>query len=566
VNASSFRGVPASGGVAAGAARVLPRVGAKSEPASPNGDRPDVGVAEALDTVAGELMDAAARLRDSGHPDEAEIVSVGALIAEDPVLRDEVEEQIAAGGDPVRALTAVIERHAGTMEALRDPTLRERGADIRQVGRRACAILRGERALVAPTSGPNVLIAEELGPAEMIGLGGGMVIAGVAVRGGPNSHAAIVARTLGLPLVLGVDPAVLDVEPGTTVIVDGDVGTVIVAPAADELAGAHAAMEAAASHRSALAMERGLPCETIDGHRVHLLCNVATAAETAAGLEAGAEGVGLLRTELTFLEATAWPDEQAHRRVLEPILILLDEKAAVVRVLDFGGDKVPPFLARELPAGSGPHVRGLPALLAAEDALAAQLRAAVDLGRRSRLGILVPMVTSLREVRLAREILEQAALDVGAEVPELGVMVEVPSAAILADRFAQDLDFLSIGTNDLTEHVLGVNRRDPAARPALAAHPSVLTLINRVARAGREHGCTVRVCGEAASDPIVVPLLLGMGIETLSVSPARIDEVRSRIRRLSFEQCAKVTSDALSMDSAEEVWGLVKERAWPLLP
>jgi phosphoenolpyruvate-protein phosphotransferase len=566
VTTSPYRGVPASGGIAAGAARVLGGSGAKGEHASSNGDR-RVGVDEALDAVARELTDAAARLRDSGHPDEAEIVSVGALIADDPILRSEVGDLVAAGGDPVGSLTAVIERHAGAMEALRDPTLRERGADIRQVGRRAGAILRGELALVAAPSGPNVLIAEELGPADVIGLDGGKVVGGVAVKGGPNSHAAIVARTLGLPLVLGVDPGILDVvAAGTTVIVDGDAGTVIVAPAPDELARASAAMEAAATHRSALARERGLPSETLDGRAIHLLCNVATAAETAAGLEAGAEGVGLLRTELTFLEATAWPDEEAHRQVLEPILSMLAGKAAVVRVLDFGGDKVPPFLTRELPAGSGPHVRGLPALLATKDALAAQLRAALDLGRGTKLGILVPMVTSLREVRLAREILEQAAVDVGAEVPDLGVMVEVPSAAILADRFAQDLDFLSIGTNDLTEHVLGVNRRDPAARPALAAHPSVLTLINRVARAGREHGCAVRVCGEAASDPIVVPLLVGMGIEALSVSPARIDEVRSRIRRLSFEECSAVTAEALSMDSAESVWDLVKARAWPTLP
>jgi phosphoenolpyruvate-protein phosphotransferase len=565
VTTSPYRGVPASGGIAAGAARVLGGSRAKGELASSNWDR-RVGVDEALDAVARELTDAATRLRDSGHPDEAEIVSVGALIADDPILRSEVGDLVAAGGDPVGSLTAVIERHAGAMEALRDPTLRERGADIRQVGRRAGAILRGEPVMAAAPAGHNVLIAEELGPAEVIGLDGGKVVAGVAVKGGPNSHAAIVARSLGLPLVLSVDPSILDVAAGTTVIVDGDAGTVVVAPAPDELDRASAAMEAAATHRSALAKERGLPSETIDGRQIHLLCNVATAAETAAGLDAGAEGVGLLRTELTFLEATAWPDEEAHRRVLQPILSMLYGKAAVVRVLDFGGDKVPPFLNRELPAGSGPHVRGLPALLAAQDALAAQLRAAVDIGRNAKLGILVPMVTSLREVRLAREILEQAAADVEAAVPELGVMVEVPSAAILADKFAQDLDFLSIGTNDLTEHVLGVNRREPAAKPALAAHPSVLTLINRVARAGREHSCPVRVCGEAASDPIVVPLLVGMGIEALSVSPARIDEVRSRIRRLTYEECSKVTVEALSMDSVEEVWSLVKERAWPALP
>jgi phosphocarrier protein FPr len=523
-------------------------------------------VDQALDAVAEDLHAAAARLREAGHPDEAEIVSVGALIAEDPLLRTEVGDLVAAGGDPVGSLVVVIERHAAAMESLGDPTLRERGADIRQVGRRAEAVLRGAAGATTAPDSPTVLIAEELGPAELLGLDGGTVVAGVAVRGGATSHAAIVARTLRLPLVLGVDRGILETAAGTTVIVDGDTGTVTVAPPHQELAEARAAMEAVASHRSALAKERGLPAETTDGRLVHLLCNVATAAETAAGLEAGADGVGLVRTELTFLEATAWPDEEAHRRVLEPILSLLGGRTAVVRVLDFGGDKVPPFLARELPTVAGPHARGLPALLAAKDALRAQLRAAIDLGRGTKLGILVPMVTSLREVRLAREILEQAARDVGADVPALGVMVEVPSAAILADRFAQDLDFLSIGTNDLTEHVLGVNRRDPSARPALAGHPSVLTLINRVARAGREHGCAVRVCGEAASDPMVVPLLVGMGIEALSVSPARVDEVRSRIRRLAFEECREVTADALSMDSAEAVWELVEERAWPALP
>ncbi|MDP9341003.1 MAG: PEP-utilizing enzyme, partial [Actinomycetota bacterium] len=390
--------------------------------------------------------------------------------------------------------------------------------------------------------------------------------AGVAVRGGPNSHAAIVARSLGLPLVLGVDPSILRVPDGTAVVVDGDEGTVTVQPAADEVARAVSAMRAASERRSALARERGLPCETTDGIRIGLLCNVGTAAETAAGLEAGAEGVGLLRTELSFLEATVWPDEGAHRRALEPILRQLAGRRAIVRVLDFGGDKVPPFLSASLPDGAGPHLRGLPSLLQSEDALASQLRAALDLGRDCRLGILVPMVTSLREVRLARTVLEGAAERTGVPVPELGVMVEVPSAALLADRLAQELDFLSIGTNDLTEHVLGVNRRDPGARPALSAHPVVLTLMNRVARAGRDHGCAVRVCGEGAADPLVLPLLVGLGIESLSVSPARVDEVRARVRRLSAEACAEVVRAAMASDSVEEVWDLVRERAWPELP
>jgi len=392
-------------------------------------------------------------------------------------------------------------------------------------------------------------------------------VAAVATGGGPNSHAAIVARTLGLPLVLGVDASILNVAEGTAVIVDGDAGTVTLRPAEGQLASAREAMDAADRRRSALAGERDLPSETSDGHHVTLLCNVATAAETAMGLEAGAEGVGLLRTELTFLDAAGWPTEEDHRRVLEPVLRLLEGRPAIVRVLDFGGDKVPPFLAESLPERDrGPHVRGLPALLRDPDALGAQLRAALQAGRTCRLGILVPMVTSIREARLAREILERAAADTGTEAPGLGAMIEVPAAAFLADRLAEEMDFLSIGTNDLTEHVLGINRRDPGARPSLAAHPSVLTLINRVARAGREAGKSVRVCGEAASDPLVLPLLIGMGIESVSVSPARVDEVRSRVRQLSFDTCAAVAKAAMASDAMEEVWEMVRDQCRTDLP
>jgi phosphoenolpyruvate-protein kinase (PTS system EI component) len=560
-----FRGVPASGGVASGAVWMLsPRPGRGGGNGSVGS--PGLDVDQAFDAVARDLAQTAERLREGGHPEEAEIVAVGALIAEDPVLRDEVNEAVRSGKDPELAIASVAERHAATMEALRDPTLRERAADIRQVARRAASFLRGERPAAPAGPGPRVLVAEELGPAEVIGPGGSEVAAGVAVRGGPNSHAAIVARSLGLPLVLGVESAILEVPDGTAVVVDGDQGTVTVQPAEDEMGRAVAAMEAATRRRAALAEERGLPCRTTDGVRIGLLCNVATAAETAAGLEAGADGVGLLRTELTFLEATEWPDEDAHRRALDPILRLLPGKRAIVRILDFGGDKVPPFLSSDLPNRAGPHLRGLPSLLRSKDALAAQLRAALDLGRASRLGILVPMVTSLREVRMARSVLEGAAGETGVGVPELGVMVEVPSAALLADRLAQELEFLSIGTNDLTEHVLGVNRRDPAARPALAAHPVVLTLMNRVARAGRDHGCAVRVCGEGAADPLVLPLLVGIGVESVSVSPARVDEVRARVRRLSAQECADAARAAMACDSVDEVWDLVRRRAWPDLP
>jgi phosphocarrier protein FPr len=324
-------------------------------------------------------------------------------------------------------------------------------------------------------------------------------------------------------------------------------------------------MESAERRKTTLAAERHLPSETADGVAVMLLCNVATAAETRVGLEAGAEGVGLLRTELPFLEAATWPDEETHLRELRPILSQLEGRTATVRVLDFGGDKVPPFLTHSQAALEG-QARGLPPLLRTPDALGSQLRAALRAGEGTRLRILVPMVTSLREVRLAREELDRAVSAVASEAkPELGVMVEVPSAALLAERLASQVEFLSIGTNDLTERVLGVHRRDPGAKPALAAHPTVITLINRVVRAGTAHGVPVGVCGEAAGDPLVLPLLVGIGVSSLSVSPSRVDEVRARVRRLDAASCRQLARIAMRLDSVEAVWDLIQNQSFPEL-
>lgn len=563
-----FRGVPASGGVAAGTAVVAPPATARDreigEPGDPLAAAPTAD--EALDQVGRELSALAETLRSEGHAAEADIVEVGALIATDPVLRAETLEEVARRHDPAAAVTAVAERHASAMESLDEPALRERAADIRQVGRRAAAILVGQDlgASTPEGAGPFVLIAEELGPADVLGLLGGTYAGGAAARGGPSSHAAIVARTLRLPLVLGLPPEATCLPAGTPVVVDGDEGTLVAEPDEAELDRARGRMDTTARRRSALARERDLPAVSTDGLTVTLLCNVASEDETRAGLEAGAEGVGLLRTELPFLEAPGWPDEAAHYAVLAPILATLHGREAVVRVLDFGGDKVPGFLAA---AVRGPS-RGLPSLLSSPDALGAQVRAALKAAQDTgaRLKVLVPMVTSLREVRLARAIVEQAAGQVRTQPSPMGVMVETPSAALLADDLAREVDFLSIGTNDLTQVALGVSRADPAALPALAAHPSILSLIGRVARAGRSQGKSVRVCGEAGADPLVIPLLLGLGIEALSVAPSQVDETRARIRRLSFADCRDLARTAIGLASIEDVWELVRSRAWPDLP
>jgi phosphoenolpyruvate-protein kinase (PTS system EI component) len=539
----TFQGVPAAPGVATGHAVVLSasvppadRTAAEVDPR-----RAALRVDEALDAVAADLRALAGRLRDRGRADEAEIVGIGALIADDPALRAEARLEAGEGRTPADAVSRAAERYAAAIAAIGDPVLAERAADVRQVARRAVAHLTSDPAAPAGASangsGGAILVAEELGPADVLGMEEGDIVAAAAVKGGPNAHAAIVARSLGLPLVLGISPELLHVGDGTSLVVDGDAGSVTVGPDDVELSAARAAMDSAARRKAELAAGRDLPSETADG-------------------------VALLRTELPFLEATNWPDEAQHRRVLEPILSQLAARVATVRVLDFGGDKVPPFLTVAQDGSEG-QARGLPPLLRTPDALGSQLRAALRAGAGTRLRVLVPMVTSLREVRLAREELDRAVDAVGDEGvrdPELGVMVEVPSAALLAERLANQVEFLSIGTNDLTERVLGVHRRDPGARPALAAHPTVVTLINRVVRAGRSHGKPVGVCGEAAGDPLVLPLLVGIGVSSVSVSPSRIDEVRARIRRLDAIACREIAKAAMRLDSVEAVWDLIRDQ------
>jgi phosphoenolpyruvate-protein kinase (PTS system EI component) len=298
------------------------------------------------------------------------------------------------------------------------------------------------------------------------------------------------------------------------------------------------------------------------------LSNVASAAETRLGLAAGAAGVGLLRTEIPFPEALAWPTLAEHQAQLEPICGLLAGRPATVRLLDFSGDKIPPFLRDEAGTGSGPSGpsgpsgaagvgSGLAALLAHRTALPDQLRAILQAGRGTDLAILIPMVSSLDEVRQVRDVLTKTAAALGADLPRLGIMVELQVTAETAATFAPAVDFFSIGTNDLTGQVLGLDRRDPAARPALAADPRVLALIARVADAGRQAGIGVSVCGDSAADPLVLPLLIGLGVGTLSVPAARVQRVRTWLAGLDTSACAALAAAALRASTVDQVRELV---------
>ena len=396
----------------------------------------------------------------------------------------------------------------------------------------------------------------------------------VSLAGGASSHAAIIARGLGVPMMTAVDAAVLAAPRGEQAIVDADAGELIVGPDAAELAAAGRGNGAGQRPTRA-----GGPASTADGNEITVLCNVASAAETRRGIATGAAGVGLLRTEIPYTGALAWPTKSEHLAQLAPILSLLAGKPATVRLLDFSGDKIPPFLAARLTGAAaatsgaarpadvtafGPGALGaapgLAALLAHRTALPDQLRAILEAGRRTRLSILIPMVSSLGEVTQVRDALAQAASATGASLPRLGIMVELRSTAAAAQAFAAAVDFFSIGTNDLTGQVLGLDRRDPAATPALAAHPRVLALIAHVADAGRQAGIGVSVCGDSAADPLVLPLLVGLGLDTLSVPAAHVPQVRTLLAGLDYRACAVLAAEALRAPTVEEVWKLVQAR------
>jgi phosphoenolpyruvate-protein kinase (PTS system EI component) len=378
----------------------------------------------------------------------------------------------------------------------------------------------------------GVLIADSLGPADVAELLG---MHGVALaRGGVTAHAAIVARSLGLPMVVGLGPELLQVDDGEEVVLDGGAGVLVRFPTTPRLAQARDAIAIQQAARSHALAHRDEPSVTVDGHRVTVLANAASVAEAREALAQGAEGVGLLRTELLFLDASAWPSRAQQVKFLLPILAELSNRTATVRLLDFGGDKTPPFLR-------GTHERGVELMLRAPEALRAQLSAVLDAQGTTTLRILVPMITTPNQVREVRAVLT-SVLD-GRPAPLLGAMIETPEAARSSAAIAKEVDFLSIGTNDLTQMVLGLDRERSKSAPVTDVR--VLRLIDMTVRAGRDAGIPVDVCGEAASDPIAMPILVGLGANELSVAAARVGEVRENIRSLTFASCRELAAEAL---------------------
>ena len=409
---------------------------------------------------------------------------------------------------------------------------------------------------------PGILVADELGAAEAASLDPRIVTGIATAGGGPTSHASIIARTLGVPAVAGLGAGVLEIGDGVPLLLDGDTGLLVVDPGA-ETAERFAASRREDERREAAARERAHePAVTRDGRHVEVAANIGGRDDAAEAVARGADGVGLMRTEFLFLDRATAPDEEEQLRAYGEIGALMEGRRTVLRTLDAGADK--PLAFARLAPEENPFlgVRGVRLSLARPELLVTQLRAVLRAAAVTPLSVMFPMVSEVGELRAAVALLERARASLAddglpAGPVELGVMIEVPAAALRAGTLAAEVGFLSIGTNDLVQYTMAAERGNGGvARLSDPLHPAVLQLIEGVVAAARPHACRVAVCGEAASDRQAVPLLVGLGVDELSVGPRRVPLVKAWVRDLDSAAAGELALRALELEDAAAVRAL----------
>jgi phosphocarrier protein FPr len=407
-----------------------------------------------------------------------------------------------------------------------------------------------------------VIVAEDLVPSDVASLDRGRVRGFCTTMGSATSHVAILARSMGLPAIAGMDPRVLDVKPGTRVVIDGDAGTMKVSPSVEEEAEVAQRQREGERRRADERAAAMSPAVTRDGHRVEVAANIGSVAEAARAVEAGGEGVGLLRTEFLFMDRVSAPgeDEQA-RSYAEIARVLGPERILVVRTLDAGGDKRIPYIAMDGETNPCLGERGIRLMLNRPELFRAQVRGALRASASGKVAIMFPMIATMAEWRAGRELVERERASLALPPVQVGIMIETPAAALIADHFAVDADFFSIGTNDLAQYTLAMDRGNARVAPQVdALHPAVLRLIDRSVAAARAHGRWVGVCGALANDLQAVPVLIGLGVDELSAEVPMVPAVKARIRALSIEECRATARAALEASDASEVRALVEAR------
>lgn len=510
---------------------------------------------QALQTVRGNLADELRHAEQRGAKEEGEILRAHQALADDPELVSVAECHIGNGHSAAFAFRQSVRAQCTVLLGLGNALLAERVGDLKDLERRVLSIMLGETSGVPELPDAAILVAEDLAPSELTRLPRAKVAGILTAAGGATAHVAILARALGIPALVACGPAALALEAGQQVLLDASNGRCDPQPSEDAIAQARRQIAEREQRRNVMLESAAAPALTTDGVAIEVAANIGNEADAREGVRNGADGVGLLRTEFLFIDRNDAPTTEEQRAAYQAVLDVLGERSAIIRTLDIGGDKEVPFLP--LPAEPNPALglRGIRTGFARPEILDAQLKALLTVKPLSRLRILVPMIAEVSELIQLRERIDALADEMGlSERPQLGVMIEVPSAALLADQLARHADFLSIGTNDLTQYTLAMDRCHPGLAARLdGLHPSLLRLIALTVEGARKHGRWVGVCGALASDPDAVPVLVGLGVSELSVSPALVPEIKSCVRALSAEQCRQNAQALLQLDSAPAV-------------
>jgi phosphoenolpyruvate-protein phosphotransferase len=523
----------------------------------------------ALHAVVRDIELAVAQARRGGLSEQTGIFSAHQALAEDPEMRAHANGLMAAGKSAAFAWRAAAVAQCETLIATGNPLLAGRADDLRDIERQVLRKLAGDN--VAPHLPPNlpphaVVLADDLVPSDVVALASAEVAAIVTSQGGPTSHVAILARARGIPALVALGPQLAEVAAGGVMVVDADRGVLDTAPTADRLAAAHAEIARRGAVRALALTQAHASATTTCGLRIEVAANIATAADAREAVRLGAEAVGLLRTEWLFLGRDSAPTEAEQHAEYQAVVDALEGRSVIIRTLDVGADKTLPYIA--MPAEQNPALgqRGIRLCLAREALFVQQLRAILAVRPLSAVKIMLPMVTDLAEITATRALLDRLADDMGITGRvALGVMIETPAAAVLADQLARQADFFSVGTNDLAQYALCMDRVNPALAARLdGLHPAVLRLMAQAAHGAARHGKWVGVCGAMASDPLAVPLLIGLGMTELSASPAAIPQIKAVVRRLSLAQCRATAQAALQLSSAEAV-RLHVSHTWPWL-
>jgi phosphotransferase system enzyme I (PtsI) len=524
----------------------------------------------AVDAARQSLKDVSARMTTSATLDQSAILEAYLLMLGDPLLHDRVSQKIrdkrkCAEWAVAEATDEIVSMFGPSDPHDKDAYIVERRHDIEFVSDRLLRALMGESQTIVPRlDQPTVVVARDLSPADTAGMVREPVIAIVTEVGTRTSHTAIMARALEIPAVVGAADALHTIRTGDIVIVDGLRGSVTVNPSPLALEEARARAARHLAFARGLLSARDQPCVTADGVAVSLKANVELPAEAILALDHGAEGIGLYRTEFLYIDRSTLPDEEEQFGVYRAVLEAVAPRPVTLRTFDIGGDKFASTF--QLPEEMNPALglRAVRLALSRPDVFMVQLRAMVRASAYGDLRIMIPMVANVQELREVRRLLARAMREVSerglphAERIPIGIMIEVPSAAIMADVFAREADFFSLGTNDLVQYALAIDRTNRSLAPlASPFHPAIIRMIRHVARAASEHSIGVSICGAMASDALAAALLTGLGLRELSMEAAAIPEIKETLRRISVAECEAAAEGALACDSAEAVEELI---------